>query len=212
MPAVILAAAATVAQRPRALVKDGNIVIRSRNGEVRAITTSGRDSDPSVSCDGRRIVFVRKTGQYPGANGGIPADKTQIWLADLSAPAPAPHIVFDAPVEFRGYRSYWFASPKLSPAGNAVYFLVPEYASSSPGLYRLDLVTGQVRFLALALEFWIVPKGLFGGDLIIHQYPMLIGGGHYDVYNMIDSSGALIGAAGFNEEKIKELVSCEIGE
>jgi hypothetical protein len=209
--AIALACAAAGAQRPQALVKEGNVIIRWQNGQERSITTSGRDSDPSMSCDGRHVAFIRRIGAYTGANG-TPVDDTQIWLADLTGPAPVLHVALDGPVELRGYRFRWFTSPKLSPAGDAVYFLVQEYASVSPGLYRLDLASTQTHFLALALELWTVSWGPFKGNLIVHQYPMLIGGGRYDVYNMIDSSGTLIGAAGFNEGKIRELVSCEAPE
>jgi len=94
----------------------------------------------------------------------------------------------------------WFASPKLSPDNSTVYFLLPDYSTVSDGLFSLRVGTEEVHFITNALKFWVVPAGHYKGCLIVWQNPMFMGGGRYDVFNMIRASGDLLGVVGFTEE------------
>src|SRR5437588_6770888 len=63
-------------------VKDGNIQFTNKTGQATALTSSGRDSDPSLSPDGKMVVFVRATPErkVPTGSGD---DTSEIWLVGV---------------------------------------------------------------------------------------------------------------------------------
>ena len=62
---------------------------------------------------------------------------------------------------------------------------------------------GEIRFVAPALQFWAPASKEYPGDLVVRQNPMLVGGGRYDVYNLITSTGEQVGVVGFDESRLQ---------
>ncbi len=191
-----------LAHAQTAYTLDGNVFFRDAQGVTRQITSSGKDYSPSLGRHGTRLTFARAIRSHPDLSGlGTVIAESQLFIVDVTAPAVAPVTVLDKPVEARSLRFQWFDSPRLSPDGASLYFLVPDYGAVA-GLFSLDLATKRVRFVLTALKFWLVPAGPEAGNLIVWQNPMLIGGGRYDVFNMVNPSGTLIGVVGFSEEMV----------
>jgi Tol biopolymer transport system component len=152
-----LAAAQTVTD------EGGNLVFIDGDGSRRAITESGRDSQPSLSADGRQVVFVRALREVPGI--GVPnVMVTEIWVAGTRAPGR--RRVYARPVTMPdGRSSQAFAAPKFSPDTRHIYFLA-DYSATSAALCRLDLATGTSQFLSPAHEYDVLQSGPHKGFLV----------------------------------------------
>ena len=184
-------------------VRQGDIYLSGPAGHEEKLTSSGRDSDATLSADKKKVVFVRVIRDRPDASGlGKAVDQSEIDTIDLASPTRETHVLLDSPIHARGLQFQWFSSPGLSPDGRFVYFSVPDYSTVSPGLFELDTTTRTVRPLAPALRYWIVPAGVYRGDLVVWQNPVFVGGGRYDVFNLIKPSGDLVGAVGFNQAQV----------
>src|SRR5947207_2662986 len=64
--------------------KEGNIYFRSVSGRTLQITSSGLDSDPSLSADKRLVVFVRRTPALRIDTGIGETDENELWVGDTS--------------------------------------------------------------------------------------------------------------------------------
>jgi len=206
-----LVAALTVARSGTAqtvTVRQGDVYLFGPTGRVEKLTSSGRDSDASLSSDKTRVVFIRVIRDRPDASGlGNVVDQSEIDAIDLKSPTRETQVLLDSPVHARGLQFQWFSSPSFSPDGRLVYFLVPDYATVSSGLFELDTRTRTIRFLAQALKYWIVPAGVYKGDLVVWQNPMFVGGGRYDVFNLITPPGDLVGVVGFDQAQVDAFVA-----
>jgi Tol biopolymer transport system component len=201
---LILLVLAERAQGQSVFARGGNIYLSERGSQSRRITASGHDREPSLSRDGRQIVFVRVISEKPDASGlGTVVEQSEIDVIDTRDPQARIHTILNFPVEERGLRFYWFSSPQFSDNGRLVYFLVPDYGTVSPGLFSVSVAAGEIRFVAPALQFWAPASKEYPGDLVVRQNPMLVGGGRYDVYNLITSTGEQVGVVGFDESRLQ---------
>ncbi len=89
----------------------------ARGFEVRDLANLERVSEPTLSPDGRKLVFTVRRTDYP-ANKGV----TSLWIEDLFARDAAPPVRFSA-------EGVVASSPAFSPDGAAVYFLSPKSGS-----------------------------------------------------------------------------------
>jgi len=203
-------AVACLAQSGRAQtvsIRQGDIYLTLENGKDVQLTSGGADSDAVLSPTGKKIIFVRVMHDQPDASGpGRPGDRGEIVYIELNSPTPEVHVLLDAPADATGTGFQWFSSPRYSFDEGLVYFLVPDYSPTSPGLFSLDLKSGKILFVVQAQKFWVPPAGPYKGDLVVWQNPTLVGGGRYDVFNLIKPSGEVIGVVGFDEEKVKALL------
>ena len=156
--------------------QSGDIYYTDATGSVRQLTSGGTDSDPALSFDGKKIVFIRRTS--------IPADveeptdphpvRTEIWIADLVS-GERPQRVFRGPVVVDHSSYATFSEPRLTPDNRHVYFLI-NYAVVEFGLVRLDLESGQARMISGALGWYIVGSGKYAGDLVVQKRKTYAGG------------------------------------
>jgi len=146
---------------------DGSIYLIEKGTVRRQITSSGEDSDPSLSPDGKTVVFARRAPgpAYPPQSDCLPA--TTLWAVGLSQPPLHPRLVFAGPVrDVTGERTFnHFSSPQLSPDGRYPYFLV-NYATTSHAIYRFDLKTKSTQFISMGNGYRVVPSGHCQGFLI----------------------------------------------
>src|SRR5437660_1027544 len=95
-------------------VQEGNILLKDLEGTAHGITDSGRDSEPSLSADGRQVVFVRGIREARGI--GVPhVIVSELWVA-ATKQAALPKRVYKEAVKMPGGRSSdAFTTPKFSP-------------------------------------------------------------------------------------------------
>src|SRR5947199_323997 len=89
--------------------KAGSIYLLRPGRPELQLTSGGGDSDPSLSADGSRVVFVRRK---PRPNVGLEA--TQLWTIDPKA-AVQPSLLLDSPVIVEGEMHSSFSKPQFSP-------------------------------------------------------------------------------------------------
>ncbi|MGP8035141.1 MAG: prolyl oligopeptidase family serine peptidase [Steroidobacteraceae bacterium] len=89
-----------------------------------------RVSDPQLSPDGRRVVYVQRETDMEANKG-----RTSLWLLDLTRPDPAPLRLTDGKVND--------SSPRWAPDGRSLYFLSERSGSSQ--VWRLAFPSGEAR-------------------------------------------------------------------
>lgn len=165
---------------PAVAVQDGNLFFRRRAGYSVKLTGSGKDRDPVLSDDGRKIVFYRGEtydnlyfiNSDGSRNQAILTNETPLLIGkgEIYSPAfvPGTHILL--------FNTY-LCGPK-----KGLY----DYADCSISVYSLDTDTGEIHIVAENIEgnamrssnFEISPDG---------QYVSVAGMGHIDLYGF--SSG-----------------------
>ena len=148
---------------------DGNIYYVDDGGGVRQLTSAGMDSDPSISPDGRTVVFIRRTTTPAGFTE--PTDphptRTQVCLLSVTGAANM-KVVYDGAVAVGQHRYATFSEPHMAPDNRHVYFLI-HLAVVEFGLVKLDLADGQVRMISEALDWHLITSGRYAGDLVVQK-------------------------------------------
>jgi len=106
----------------------------TRGLEVRDLATLDRVSAPTLSPDGRRVVFAKRVVDY-AANKAA----TSLWIEDLYARDAAPPVQL-TPADWN------VNSPAFAPDGKAVYFLSAK--SGSQQLYSIATTGGEPKQLS----------------------------------------------------------------
>jgi hypothetical protein len=154
---------------------DGNIIYIAPNGSQRHLTSTGLDSQPSLSFDGKRVVFVRNTPDFKG-NVPVPVvddcctTDNEMWIADVNGTTKPYRML-------RGQPDYWhlksgrsellagFALPQFSRDGKLVFFETQGGADAS-AYYSLNLHTGFIAFLYFGDAFEMIKTGKYTGYIL----------------------------------------------
>ena len=180
---------------------NGNVEFTDNRGSTRQITAGHSDSDPSLSFDGRQIVFVRHTAN----NTGIEADWTELWIARVDGTKAARRVLVGHPGDFTPGPTMLlaeFSKPQFSPDGQRVYFTSAAWATSS-AIHVLDLRTGKSTFLFAGVDVDVIQHGRYSGFLIGTTDP-LTKGGRITVYWLLDADGRRVKRIGNSETDLME--------
>jgi hypothetical protein len=178
-------------------IKDGDVFFKAKDGSAIQITSSGLDSDPSLSVDAKLVVFVRRTPEAKIATGAGMLDTNELWVADTKAGRDARRILaghHESPDSDK-LSLAGFSSPKFSTDARRVYFLA-QIAATSEHLFMLDLRSQQVRFICRALEVEVIHSGEYAGFLIVFKDIPRVMAGHICRYWLLDSDGKDVGEIG----------------
>ncbi len=125
------------------------LAVAARGFEVRDMVKLDRYSSPTLSPDGRKLVFAKRVWDEKSGKAG-----TSLWIEDLFARDAAP------PVRFTP-EGWNVNSPSFSPDGKTVYFLSGKSGSSQ--LYAMPTAGGapkQVTAFALDVDgYKLSPDG-----------------------------------------------------
>ena len=112
-------------------IQNGNVCV-SNGGESKTLTTSGRDSEPVLSPDGKWIVFVRTIPSKKISTGLGDADATELW--QIRADGKEPMVLvrpkdsgkmenvlagFSQPAVFHEWQARLFLERSLGDIGSA---------------------------------------------------------------------------------------------
>lgn len=200
---LVLLALPALARGPTVVAEQGHIVLVEASGKKRKLTASGQDSEPSLSPDGKAIVFVRK-GSGPklaAASGEVEAN--ELWWMSTSGGKPRRLVssaAHDDPKKFLGA----LQSPQFSPDGKTVFFLSAAWATSS-AVHKVDVATGKVRFVAAGNSLELIPHGEYQGRLIVQMHKYFLGGGSYDWFWVLEPDGREVGPIGEELSGFREL-------
>ncbi len=184
----------------------GNIVLVEAGGKKRKLTSSGQDSQPSLSPDGKAIVFVRRgSSKLESTSGEVEAN--ELWWSDTMGGKPRRLVRSagsDDPKKFLGA----LASPQFSPDGKTVFFLSAAWATSG-AIHKVDVATGKVHFVAPGNSLEVITRGEHRGRLIAQQHKYFLAGGTYDWFWVLEPDGREVGPIGEDVSAFRELYLSE---
>lgn len=193
--------------------ENGNIFFSS--GTVKKqLTTTGQDSAPILSLDGKTVIFIRRSNEMAynpieGADNPRDPHADQIWSVSIDGRSER-MLVRDKnpdksnPKNWRGEDVIGFIeddSLQFSPDGKTIYFLIPAWVTSS-ALHAVNMDGSNEHFIAAANTLKVIDKGQYRGDLIVSQHRYFLAGGSYDWYYVFTPEGKEIGPLGENLKDI----------
>ena len=193
---LFLALWAAAAEAQSVEARGGNLFYRPSCGAAaRPLTTSGHDSDPELSPDGRRVVFLRAG---PGGEASIWTIETggaglRRWIVARADTAPERTLAD-------------LQTPRFSPDGSRIYFLSSAWATSG-AVHALDLASGAERFLIPGNSLEVMRSGEYAGPLLVEQHRYYLAGGSYDWLWLFTADGREVGPVGESEEAEAEFRS-----
>lgn len=182
--------------------KQGNVFIQPDTGQVQQLTRLGQDSQPALSPDGKRIVFVRKQAR---SNPLIAEDQpNELWVMDATGGNAR---VLLSPHEDEDPRKNLtdFNHPLFSLDGAAVYFNCAAWVTSG-AIHRTDFSTQQTNFITDGDSLAIVPAGKYQGYLIIYKHKYHKSGGANDAYWLVSPLGKEIRRISDRPEKVDAFI------
>jgi dipeptidyl aminopeptidase/acylaminoacyl peptidase len=161
----------------------GDVIARDAHGNTAALTTEGKDDEPTLSLDGMSVAFVRRP------NGGG-RDLYRVPVDD----GDAERLVADGPLDPPGgVDMVDLSSPLFSLDGKRVLFTVTNGRLGA--VCGVDLATKKVTWLATAVEAELLRKGPYRGQLLIAHRSDSPSGGFVERCEVWDSvKGKLIRA------------------
>jgi hypothetical protein len=210
MATTVLLLTCAVAWAQSVSVHKGNIVLRDRDGATHRITGSGRDSEPSLSADGRQMVFIRGIREIPGI--GVPrVTMSEIWMAEAGR-RPEAKRLYAGPVMIPdGRSSAAFTTPKFSPDRRYIYFL-SDFAATSAALCRPEVASGAARFLSAAVDYDVLQSGPHRGFIVASRRTLSerdgLGLQHYThPYYLLTPDGTQLERVAGEEAQIEDVVT-----
>ena len=198
---VILFAPASFSQTVSAV--GGKILFQDATGRTTLLTTDQSDSDPCLSADNERVVFVRSTPNRKAGTGLGEIELTELWVASVDQKQPPKRVLVGHPGDFKPGPTLvmaGFSKPQFSPNGERVYFMAETWATST-AIHVLDLKTGQTRFLYAGLDVEVIGSGKYEGFLIATENPVAAVG-RYTVYLLMNPDGKGVRRIGYSESDV----------
>ena len=169
--------------------KDGNVFIKNRSGQTEQLTTLGRDSQPSLSPDRRRITFVRSTPGKTVQTSLGDTGATELWLVDSDGKRP--ELLVSGKEDGDPKKSLAdFSSPQFSPDGRKIYFMSVGWVTSG-AVHVVDIQSKIESFVSPGNTLDVIQKGKYRGYLIVQEHKYFSRGkvGSYDHYWLLTPRG-----------------------
>jgi dipeptidyl aminopeptidase/acylaminoacyl peptidase len=169
--------------------KDGNVFITDRSGQTKKVTTLGRDSQPSLSPDRRRIAFVRSTPGKTVQTSLGDAEATELWLVD--GDGEQLELLVSGKEDGDPKKSLAdFSSPQFSTDGRKIYFMSVGWVTSG-AVHVVDIQSKRESFVSPGNTLEVIQKGKYRGYLIVQEHKYFFGAkaGSYDHYWLLTPNG-----------------------
>ena len=188
-------------------LRQGNVYYVDAEGHARQITSAGIDRDASLSFDGKSITFVKDTARPVECMEVMNAtpNETQIWLAKAVGSSWALQLILRAPLTLDGVCYVTFRAPKLGPDNRVAYFVV-QYAVTEGAVVVLEIGTKEAKYVTHALDFDVVGKGKYKGDLVVLQRTP-VDGGFARLYWLVDPRGRELGFIGWSRDDVDRFLA-----
>lgn len=174
---------------------DGRIVL-----EGRPVTTGGRDADPVLSPDGKRIVFSRSVPGRPltDCSGAEEiAQRIELWTVGANGTG-ARRLLGLRPDKDMGKTICAFDNAQFSSDGRRLYFETPAWATSG-AVHVYDFGSGKERLFKPGGGLKVLNRCKdrdYRDHLIIGQHRYFVFGGSYDWAYLFSPDGKEIGPLG----------------
>lgn len=172
--------------------RDGDLFFRAGcDAGARRLTSSGADSDPELSPDGRTVAFVR----------GDPAGGTSLWTIRADGTGARRWVTSTAGDTVPERTLARFQSPRFSPDGRRIYFLSDAWATSG-AVHVLELATGAERYVIPGNSLEVARAGRYAGYLLVTQHRYFDGGGSYDWFWLFTPDGREVRTLGDDDDAV----------
>lgn len=180
----------------------GNIFIQDNSDKSRQVTRLGQDSQPALSPDGKRIVFVRKQAR---SNPLIAEDQpNELWVMD--ATGSNAHVLLSPHEDENPQKNLTdFNHPLFSLDGTAVYFNCAAWVTSG-AIHRFEFTTQQTHFVTDGDSLDLVPTGKYQGYLLVYKHKYRKLGGSNDAYWLVSPLGKEIRRIGTEEKHVTAFI------
>jgi hypothetical protein len=152
-----------VASEPEVFDQEGNIFFKME-GKVTPITTTGRDSQPVLSPDGKWVAFNREIeGKVAECkendNWECPGD--ELWIFDIKTQSERMLLEprLDVPPKRRKDVIYQFNGKKFSLDSQTIYFITPAWEISG-AIHAVDVYGNNERYVMHGYNFRVVKEPL----------------------------------------------------
>jgi hypothetical protein len=175
-------------------VKDGNIQFTDKSGKTTALTSTGRDSAPILSPDGKWVAFVRKVAGKKIATGSDEEDPTELWQVRIDGKEPSLLAKCRDSEKMESVIG-GFENLQFSANGKLLYFVTPAWATSG-AVHVVDTTNGKERYLFPGNDLKVVKSGEYKDCLLVQQHRYFVGSGSYDWYWLLRPDGKEVGPVG----------------
>ena len=173
-------------------IKDGNVFFTRGDGREVQLTSDGLDSDPSLSLDSKKVVFVRRTPGYLIDTGRGDVDENELWIAAVDRRSKPRLVLRGRSGNFRDNLVLaGFYLPRFSADARRVYFLATTWATSD-AIHSLDLSSGKTQFIAAGHSVEPINYGRFKKYAFVRTDTMGRQGGHIDDYWLYNPEGKAV--------------------
>jgi hypothetical protein len=129
---------------------DSNILFVDVSGKKHILTSSGKDSAPSLSLDKTSVVFVR--------------NQTEVWTIQIDGKNARKVISCAGPEE-----TWTCDIPQFSPDSKVIY-VIREVEGKKGGIWKIDVDKGQMQMLIPdSAQFLVIAKGPNAGSIVASQ-------------------------------------------
>lgn len=212
---VALAGGAPVrgASTARIDVQNGNIVIEE-GLQRRQLTTSGRDSEPVLSPDGKWVAFTRSgSPSFAGAQGDCKSGAQADQLRRIQTDGTDERVLVQGQQGQTPQQSLCeFGHKQFNSDGRYLYFLSPAWATSG-ALHAYDTRDQSLHFVLPANDVIVLnscESDRYRDSLVVQQHRYFVVGGSFDWYWLYDRNGRTeIGPVGEyeGEQGVREAIN-----
>jgi hypothetical protein len=199
-----MALLATAVQAATVKADHGAIVL---NGK--AITSGRHDSDPVLSPDGKRVVFLRNVGAPLSdcwANLAE-SDNVELWVANADGRG-ARRLLRIKPDNDMKKTICGFQNAQFSSDGHLLYFETPAWTTSG-AVHVYDFRSGKEHFVVDSNGMQVLAtckEPDYRDKLIVVRHAYFVFGGSYDWPWLISPEGKNLGLVGGDDAKVDEIV------
>jgi Tol biopolymer transport system component len=147
-------------------VEQGRVVARDGAGHEAALTSGAQDGQPSLSPDGRWVVFLRD-------RAGAPEETRDLYRVRVDGGDPEQILADDSGValdDLGAARLHGMLTPALSLDGKSVFFEL--FVGNSNVVYAVDLATRKVRYVTSSWGWLLIPRGPYRGQLLVMRHAL----------------------------------------
>jgi dipeptidyl aminopeptidase/acylaminoacyl peptidase len=185
----------SLAYAEQIIEKQGNLYLHNEQGSEQQLTSSGKDSQPALSPDGKQVVFVRE----------VENKNTELWLMDSSGNNAHP-IVLSHEDENIEKNLTEINNPLFALDSKAVYFQTFAWATSN-AIHFIDLNTNKQHFVTSGNSLQLVPSGKYKGYIIVlkHKYYKKTDGSYED-FCLVSPKGKEIKSLGQAQKQVDAFI------